>query len=297
MLHLSSRQRNANRTARRKFESIKKTIFWVYNSSMTEKNKIIIVDDEPQALASFLLTSLGKDFDYRFYCDSPNDVVDYCATHTVEAVFMDIRMPNINGVDLAHKVIEVNKTVKIVFITAFTFDEKMISYEFGDRLLGFAYKPFDPVKLNAFFAQITNRKTDVFLKTFAPFDLFVDDEVIDFTSAKSKELLALLTVYNGSTLTLEAAIAKLWPSHDPDLSKRLYRDAKIRLKAVLEEAGLSNMVSFGYGYLRINKNWAHSDYWDFLEDKVKGYNGIFMPGYEWAKEYKYPMDLKVAGIR
>ena len=47
---------------------------------MNEKNKIIIVDDEPQALASFLLTTLGKDFDYRFYCDKPYEAVDYAAS-------------------------------------------------------------------------------------------------------------------------------------------------------------------------------------------------------------------------
>ena len=264
---------------------------------MTEKNKIVIIDDEPQALASFLLTSLEKDFDYRFYCEHPTDAIEYCANHNIEAVFIDIRMPNINGVNLAQRILEANKTVKIIFITAFTFDEKAIRELLGDRVLGFAYKPFDPVKLSAFFAQIENRHVDVFLKTFAPFDLFLDKEVIDFSSAKSKELLALLTVYNGSTLTLETAIAKLWPSHNVELSKRLYRDAKIRLKTVLEEAGIPELVSFGYGWLRINKDYAHSDYWDFLDDRLKGYNGTFMPGYEWAREYKYPMDLKMAGIR
>ena len=264
---------------------------------MSEKNKIIIVDDEPQALASFLLTSLGKDFDYRFYCESPYDAVDYCATHQVEAAFLDIRMPNINGVDLASEILKVNKTVKIVFITAFTFDEKSIIEDLGDRVLGFAYKPFDPIKMNSFFAQIENHSRDVFLKTFAPFDLFVDNVAIDFSSTKSKELLGLLTVFNGSTLTLEQAIAKLWPNHDVELSKRLYRDAKIRLKSALEEAGVVDLVSFGYGYLRINKEYAHCDYWDFLEEKIKPYNGVFMPGYDWAKEYKYHMDLKMAGLR
>lgn len=264
---------------------------------MSEKNKIIIVDDEPQALASFLLTSLGKDFNYRFYCDSPFDAVEYCANHQVEAAFLDIRMPNVSGIELAHEILRVNKTVKIIFITAFVLDEKAVRQELGDRVLGFAYKPFDPVKLGAFFAEIENRTVDIFLKTFAPFDLFVDGQAIDFTSTKSKELLALLTVYNGSTLTLEQAIAKLWPNHDIELSKRLYRDAKTRLKGTLEEAGIGDLVSFGYGYLRMNKEHAHSDYWDFLKEKTKPYAGVFMPNYEWAKEYKYPMDLKIAGLR
>ena len=265
--------------------------------AMAEKNKIIIVDDEPQALASFLLTSLGKDFDYRFYCDNPYDAVAYVEKHPVQAVFMDIRMPNANGVDLAREILAVNKTVKIIFITAFTFDEKAITTELGDRVLGFAYKPFDPVKISTFFAQIEERRRDIELRTFASFDLFVDGTPVEFTSSKSKELLAVLTVHNGSTLTLEASIAKLWPNHKVELSKRLYRDAKIRLKAVLENAGIGDLVTFGYGFLRINREIARCDYWDFQANKVKGYMGVFMPEYEWAKEYKYPMDLKMAGLK
>lgn len=263
---------------------------------MPEKNKIIIVDDEPQALASFLLTTLGQDFDYHFYCEHPYDAVEYCQKNQVEAAFLDIRMPNINGVDLARELLRVNKSIKIIFITAFTFDERAIRQELGERVLGFAYKPFDPVKLSGFFAQIEDRRVDVFLKTFGPFDLFVDDEVIEFSSAKSKELLALLTVYNGSTLTLDEAIYRLWPNHNVDLSKRLYRDAKIRLRAALETAGIEDLVTFGYGYMRINKEYARCDYWDFLGEKTKGYNGTFLPNYDWAKEYRYPMDLKIAGL-
>ena len=261
---------------------------------MPQKNKIIIVDDEPQALASFLLTTLGKDFDYRFYCEKPFEAVDYCATHQVEAAFLDIRMPNIDGVELAAELLKANKTIKIVFITAFSFDEEAIMKELGERVLGFAYKPFDVFKLNTFFAQIENRKVNVFIKTFGPFDLFIDGEAIDFTSAKCKELLALLAINNGSTVTLEQSIARLWPNHDTELAKRLYRDAKIRLKSLLESVGVPELVSFGYGYLRLNKEYATCDYWDFMGGKVKGYNGTFLPGYEWAKEYKYPLDLKAA---
>ena len=82
-----------------------------------------------------------------------------------------------------------------------------------------------------------------------------------------------------------------------EIIKALYRDAKIRLKAVLENAGIGDLVTFGYGFLRINREIARCDYWDFQANKVKGYMGVFMPEYEWAKEYKYPMDLKMAGLK
>ena len=46
---------------------------------------------------------------------------------------------------------------------------------------------------------------------FGTFDVFVNDKLINFTYSKSKELLALLIVYNGRTVTKNKIIEHLWP--------------------------------------------------------------------------------------
>ena len=89
--------------------------------------RIIAVDDEMEALSNFLLTIVNdKRIEYKFFQESPLDAVDYCKHNVVSGAFLDIHMPVINGVELAKRLIKVNPEMKIVFITAFTYDEDAI---------------------------------------------------------------------------------------------------------------------------------------------------------------------------
>ena len=85
---------------------------------MAEKGTIIIVDDEAQALESFMTSTLDKGFDYHFCCENPLESIEYVANHKVVAAFLDIRMPNIDGVELAHELLRVSKDIRITFTPA-----------------------------------------------------------------------------------------------------------------------------------------------------------------------------------
>ena len=79
--------------------------------------KIIAVDDEMEALSNFLLQIINdKQIEYKFFLENPLDAIDYCEENAVDAAFLDIRMPIINGVDLAEKLIKINPNIKIIFI-------------------------------------------------------------------------------------------------------------------------------------------------------------------------------------
>ena len=121
--------------------------------------KIIAVDDEMEALSNFLLQIINdKQIEYKFFLENPLDAIDYCEENAVDAAFLDIRMPIINGVDLAEKLIKINPNIKIIFITGFTYDEEEIQQRLGDNLLGFCYKPFDSDKLNFYVSSIAAKE-------------------------------------------------------------------------------------------------------------------------------------------
>ena len=86
--------------------------------------KIIAVDDEMEALKNFLVQIINDNrVEYKFFFYFSLDAISYCESNLVEGAFLDIRMPQINGVDLAEKLIEVNPRIQIVFITGYTYDE------------------------------------------------------------------------------------------------------------------------------------------------------------------------------
>ena len=247
--------------------------------------KIIAVDDEMEALKNFLVQIINDNrVEYKFFLENPLDAISYCESNPVEGAFLDIRMPQINGVDLAEKLIEVNPRIQIVFITGYTYDETEIKARLGENLLGFCYKPFDQEKLNFYIGKIlSDGKKEIEVRTVGPFDLLLNGKPIEFKSTKSKELLALLVAYNGSTLTMGDAIGHLWPDKDVELAKKLYRDAVWRLRKTLKDSGIGDIVEFQKAKTYIKKEGIKCDYWAFIEEGIGQIDPTsFMTSYDWS---------------
>ena len=70
--------------------------------------KIIVVDDETDALSNFLSHVLDSDIEYKMFRDDPLSALEYVRTNNVDAAFLDINMPKINGVELAERLAKIN---------------------------------------------------------------------------------------------------------------------------------------------------------------------------------------------
>jgi two-component system, LytTR family, response regulator len=255
--------------------------------------KVIVVDDEIASLSTFLSHLIdNSEVEYQFFQNNPKAAIAYAANNQVDGAFLDINMPEMNGVDLAKELIKKVPDIKIVFITGYTYDAEEIKSSLGANLLGFGYKPFDSTLINHFLQEIAyqSKKPKVEAHTFGSFDLFVEGTPLRFSSAKSKELLALLVVYHGSELTMDDCIGHLWPEKDINLAKSLYRDAIWRLRKSLKEAGLLFLVNFARGSSRLVVDCVKCDYWAYLKKKDGSYHGSFLPGYDWSMEYQNELD-------
>ncbi len=87
-------------------------------------NKIAIVEDERQhadTLRDYLLRfaqERGAAFEIAVFGNAVSFLENYAGTYDI--VFMDIRMPYMNGMDAAHRLRELDKTVILIFITSLT---------------------------------------------------------------------------------------------------------------------------------------------------------------------------------
>ena len=80
--------------------------------------KIIVVDDEMSALHAFLNEIIEEQgVEYKFYRDDIAAVCKHTAENAVDAAFLDINMPKMNGIELAEKLIKISPALKLVFIT------------------------------------------------------------------------------------------------------------------------------------------------------------------------------------
>ena len=261
--------------------------------------KIIVVDDEMAALNTFLLNIVDRpDIQYQMFRDNPEGAIAYAKDNQIDAAFLDIAMPKMNGVDLAKALIKDNSTITIFFITSYTFDEEGTAQALGKNFGGYCYKPYEQgvivKQLDRLIRQRhQNAARTVRIRTFDAFDIFVDGEPIDFRSKKSKELLAFAVNKNGAYATMGEAVEALWPDKDSEIGKISYRDSVWKLKRTLNENGLDNLIEFQRGRFRINKEAATCDLLEVYDGTSELTSIVsYLPTYEWAIDYEATiMDL------
>lgn len=100
--------------------------------------KIIIVDDEHLALSRIerLLRELGYENIDTF--TDPLEALKSIARTNYDAAFLDIKMPNMSGLELANKILESNPNTNIVFQTAYS-EHAIEAYETG--VIDYLLKP------------------------------------------------------------------------------------------------------------------------------------------------------------
>lgn len=82
--------------------------------------KAMIVDDEelPMKLLARLLSESGRIASCRSF-QNPLDALEYAKTNPVDLAFLDISMPEIDGMRLSGLLAELDETIDVVFVTAY----------------------------------------------------------------------------------------------------------------------------------------------------------------------------------
>ncbi len=82
--------------------------------------RAIIVDDEPIMIRSFTRhTKDVPDFEILAEIENSLDARDYVLANQVDAVFLDIEMPEMTGLQLAMQLKQLKPEILIVFVTAY----------------------------------------------------------------------------------------------------------------------------------------------------------------------------------
>lgn len=258
--------------------------------------KIAVIDDEINPLKSFVENIIDKpDVQCSYFMRDPKALLESVAKDGYDAVFLDINMPAVNGVDLACRILEKAPDVCIAFISGYAQDEEKIGRRVGENLIGFCYKPYSAERIDEFVARIKQMrgiKCAVYARTFGNFDLFVDGEKVEFESQKSKEFLAYLVDRRGATVPMSEMVTALWPSRPLDKAKMLYRNAKSRLDITLRNAGMQNLVRFGRAQASVNPDLMECDMWRYIDDDSDmSYNGEYMISYNWSVNTQHRLDM------
>jgi CheY-like chemotaxis protein len=88
----------------------------LYNQTRRRK-RMLLVDDEPDICMVYQIVLQDAGFECISYTDSVKALQEFRPNY-YDLILLDIRMPVLNGFELCKKIIELDKTVHIVFVTA-----------------------------------------------------------------------------------------------------------------------------------------------------------------------------------
>ena len=136
-------------------------------------------------------------------------------------------------------------------------------------------------------AFIPGNNSRIWIRTFGSFDVFVNGVPIRFTSAKSKELLAVLVDRRGGSLSAEEAISYLWEDKPADKQVMSnYRKVAMRMHETLDEYDIGDLVINNKGVRSLNMAVADCDLYKFIvKDKTctDCFHGQYMQNYSWGE--------------
>ena len=81
------------------------------------KNKILLVEDEPDIALAFKIGLEDNGFIVDAYMN-PKEASANFIPDLYDLLLLDIRMPNLNGIEFYQRMREIDKKVKVFFITA-----------------------------------------------------------------------------------------------------------------------------------------------------------------------------------
>lgn len=276
--------------------------------------RAIAVDDEELGLSRIM--RLLKESGYLSYIEgytNAKEAIENIDADNGDVAFLDIEMPQINGLVLAEILMEKNPKIEVIFITAY---DKYALQAFEVNAIGYLLKPVQLDSIKQKLERILTRQDTIkveektkklYIKVFKYF-LVSDSKdmknTIEFRTEKAKELLGLLLSCQGNPITKDKIIYVLWPDMELERAVKNFHTTCYYVRKIAKNLGINNFISHKEHGYSINVDCVDSDLNNFCsaikEMRKKNpkielmktaffeYNGNYFENedYAWAYEEK-----------
>ncbi|QRG66287.1 response regulator [Brevibacillus choshinensis] len=284
--------------------------------------KIILIDDEYLSL-NFLEKLLLKMENAQIvgkYMDS-FEGREAILQEDVDVVFLDIHMPEVNGIELAEQLLEKKPKLQIVFVTAHD-DYAVQAFELN--ALDYLLKPFGTERLLKTWERIKDRADGetqtsvssiqpIHIKMLQHLSIEVEDHqssLLRWRTSSAQELFLYLLQYRGKLVRKSVIVDLLWP--DADMSKaysQLYTTVYLIRKVLQRFEPHIKLENVMDGYiLNLEKAMVDVDEWemhisalpslsdetiDEYEKALAAYTGDYLQDYEywWAESERHRLKM------
>jgi len=217
--------------------------------------RIAAVDDEYHVLERLERMLLGiEDVEICGLFETGETLLSYLETGTLDAIFLDIEMPEINGLELAERILELYSDVHIVFITAFN---QYAIEAFEVQAIDYILKPITEERLRKTIERLKKLTHKVvqfekpFIQCIGDFEVFIGKQALGWKNSKAKEMLAFLIQKKGIPVNWEKIADAIWPEFNSEKAQTNFHATTYLLRKRLNEVGLAGILESGRGNYRI----------------------------------------------
>ncbi len=249
----------------------------------------ITVDDKQLAVNAMVQTMKEIDPDGNHVgLISAKEAMSYAADHDLDVAFLDIEMPELNGLEMAEELKKLRPKINIVFVTGHV-EYALDAYSVFAS--GYIVKPADTSDVEKVLEHLrhpVDNEAKLKVRCFGDFEVFAGGEPLLFKRAKCKEILAYLIDSRGATVSTGELIGALWDGAGNLAS----RNSQLRtfiadLKKVLTDAGFEKLLIREYNSLAVRTDMVDCDFYRFLNRDaaaIREFTGEYMRQYSWAEE-------------
>lgn len=267
--------------------------------------KILAIDDELPArrmLVSALREAAPEAEILEF--SLPSELLNYAEAHPADAVFLDINMRGMGGMELAARLKRLYPKINLIFVTGYS---EFTGEAIAMHASGYILKPVTAEQVRRELSDLRYGAAEtggsgalLRLHCFGNFDVSdAEGRPIRFERSKARELLAYLTFRQGAACTTREVAGVLFEDLVYDERQQGYIQQIISaLVHGLRRVGAERALIRSYNSLALDVPLVSCDFYRFEAGDPEArslYAGEFMAQYSWAEGMTAYLDRK-AGL-
>ncbi len=236
--------------------------------------KVILVDDEKSMLL-IMKKMLSKipDIELAGSFQSPGEAYKYIKENSVDMAFVDINMPEENGLDFVRRVTSEINDIAIFFLTAY---KEYALEAYGMYAFDYLVKPISQERLENSIRKAQEKliflqpgRREPFMKKLI-FNCFGNMEVksiegrsVQFTSSKSSELMAYLVLHRGRLVSKWRIMEDVFTGMLPQNAETYLNTTIYKLRKALAPHGMKSVIISAEESYKIDLSEIYIDIIDF----------------------------------
>lgn len=280
--------------------------------------RAVVVDDERPSLQKLekMLSDSGLAEVAGVFAE-PLEALAFLKENKADAVFLDIEMPDMDGIELASRILDLQGNTAVVFVTAYN---QYAIEAFRLNAIDYLVKPVPAARLRESLCRIAGEKRipenngGLTVRCFGKFTAAAGTEEVKFRTEKAEELLAFLIDHGGGFVSRGRIIDSLWEDFDGDRALIHFNTTLHNVKKALLSYGLRISILYDRGSYRLDAGKIDCDYFKFRtltekaaaaensidewEEAAALYRGEYLAGWEcgWAAGKRLLLEERYIGL-